>query len=1332
MVSAQINKQIYVYDSLLNSAHLQAVKSQLRLVYECMIGEPILLCPQSQGSTILCGFFAIANAQTLLQKRDPSNFLFRTSEMRYHLHKCLIAGKIDSFPSTLGTQNHPVDLMKTYLKDQASKQSLKNKQKHNDNIHVLTRRERLTALRRNQRQNKAYKDKEKKRETETRRKKRKTESYKEKEVRRETFVRKAKRFGKVYKDIERQRETLERKRKRLDKVYKNIEIEREKSDRKRKRLDKVYKDTERERDKSDRKRKRLDKVYKDTERQRETLERKKKRLNKAYKDTETQRETFERKRKRLGKFYKDTERKRETLERKKKRLDKVYKDIERKRESDVRRSKRTNEYYRERERTKELVYRRKLRQTLSSRRLCRHRQNKFLMKIGSYKRQIKGSKDTEKEKVKISVQGVIDKFHRIVSKGPCYTCVTCNQLWYRHSVVNMKSLSASNVSERVQDVLKKCVSSVDNKKGLNFICKTCMSHIKKGKIPPCAMNNGMKFPEQGPLKEMNMLELSLLAPVLPFMRIYKAPQGQQMKIQGNMVLVPADVRNSVTVLPRLPSDTATIKAKLKRRLRYRSHIYSLNIRPEKIRQGLVFLSETSHLFKEHNIAFDYEIVNQLTGESTTSMNHVSAEDNLNEQPSENNSETLNEEVLQTNRNDQNDQSTLLKNVTGDSYENGNNEYQNEAAKNKPGIIENKEGDNDNDSDNWSEADELQEEQQVNPGVLDTMLTAPDFVESAERDFVFSFAPAEGHTPLSVFLEKNSEELAFPGIFCGQTRCINKEREVPVTYSEIVRSELRNSDRRVASCVENIFFKTKKLQMKQLIDQTQIVMRKCKTKGKSLTAKDVKGEGAKDYVHTDKAYKFMKSLRGSPPYFQAVSKDLFAVIRQLGPATFFMSLSAAETRWAHLLKILSQIIDNKVLSEEEALNLTWQEKSRLIQSDPVTCARHFDFCVNKFITEFLSSKSAPLGKMQDYFYRVEYQQRGSPHVHMMIWCENSPRYGVDSKQEVIRFIDTHITCQKTDETPEDKELIKYQTHRHSHTCRKKKRKQCRFGFPKPPMRSTDILEPLDADIDPTEEKVHKKNWTKIQGHLKDMAIDEDMTFDSFLKDLGMTEDQYVLAVKSSITSATVFLKRSPSEIRVNNYNPHCLRAWRANIDLQYVLDVYACASYIAAYVTKAQRGMSELLRKACTEAKNGNKDIREQVRTIGNKFLNAVEISAQEAVYICLGLPMRKSSKQVIFINTSPPDERVVLLKPHSVIENMRDDCEDIECSNLISRYCERTEDLDDVTLAEYAAYYDSSKKGFTSRSKSSIKTTLENLVPESQCSDNDDSIEPTEKDESTA
>ena len=54
-------------------------------------------------------------------------------------------------------------------------------------------------------------------------------------------------------------------------------------------------------------------------------------------------------------------------------------------------------------------------------------------------------------------------------------------------------------------------------------------------------------------------------------------------------------------------------------------------------------------------------------------------------------------------------------------------------------------------------------------------------------------------------------------------------------------------------------------------------------------------------------------------------------------------------------------------------------------------------------------------------------------------------------------------------------------------------------------------------------------------------------------------------------------------------------------------------------------------------------------------LNNVKISAQEAVYITLQLPMRKSSCQIVFINTSPPEDRVQLLKPLKDINEMEDD-----------------------------------------------------------------------------
>ena len=89
-----------------------------------------------------------------------------------------------------------------------------------------------------------------------------------------------------------------------------------------------------------------------------------------------------------------------------------------------------------------------------------------------------------------------------------------------------------------------------------------------------------------------------------------------------------------------------------------------------------------------------------------------------------------------------------------------------------------------------------------------------------------------------------------------------------------------------------------------------------------------------------------------------------------------------------------------------------------------------------------------------------------------------------------------------------------------------------------------------------------------------------------------------------------------------------------MDIQFVLDIYACASYIVNYISKGQRGMSDLLYQACKEAREGNSDIRQQVRHIGNKFLNNVEISAQEAAYITLQLPMRRSSRSFVFINTT--------------------------------------------------------------------------------------------------
>ena len=111
-----------------------------------------------------------------------------------------------------------------------------------------------------------------------------------------------------------------------------------------------------------------------------------------------------------------------------------------------------------------------------------------------------------------------------------------------------------------------------------------------------------------------------------------------------------------------------------------------------------------------------------------------------------------------------------------------------------------------------------------------------------------------------------------------------------------------------------------------------------------------------------------------------------MIRQLGLTTLFCSFSSAETQWIHLVRILGQLVDHKLYSDNEIENLSWDARCRLIQSDPVTCARHFDYQVNKFLSNFLLCSAEPLGKISDWFFRVEYKQRGSPHIHMLIWVD----------------------------------------------------------------------------------------------------------------------------------------------------------------------------------------------------------------------------------------------------------------------------------------------------------------------------------------------------------
>ena len=75
-----------------------------------------------------------------------------------------------------------------------------------------------------------------------------------------------------------------------------------------------------------------------------------------------------------------------------------------------------------------------------------------------------------------------------------------------------------------------------------------------------------------------------------------------------------------------------------------------------------------------------------------------------------------------------------------------------------------------------------------------------------------------------------------------------------------------------------------------------------------------------------------------------------------------------------------------------------------------------------------------------------------------------------------------------------------------------------------------------------------------------------------------------------------------------------------------------------------------------------------MRRLGSVFLNHREVSAQEAVYRVLSLPLKQLSRKVVYINTEAKENRICLLKPTYIIDMLPDDSEDIYQTNLLDRY----------------------------------------------------------------
>ena len=151
-----------------------------------------------------------------------------------------------------------------------------------------------------------------------------------------------------------------------------------------------------------------------------------------------------------------------------------------------------------------------------------------------------------------------------------------------------------------------------------------------------------------------------------------------------------------------------------------------------------------------------------------------------------------------------------------------------------------------------------------------------------------------------------------------------------------------------------------------------------------------------------------------------------------------------------------------------------------------------------------------------------------------------------------------------------------------------------------------------------------------------------------------------------------------------------------MDLQFVVSPYPAIHYITRYIT---REMGLVLQAVSREMKNFT--INKQMNKVADAFANSRAVSAQEAVYRLLGLPLYQSSFKTVWVPTGYPKRRKRILKSQNQLSSMEDDESDIFLPNLLEWFASRPSALNNMFLAEFAMWYQvsSSKEQRLAKSK---------------------------------
>ena len=176
-------------------------------------------------------------------------------------------------------------------------------------------------------------------------------------------------------------------------------------------------------------------------------------------------------------------------------------------------------------------------------------------------------------------------------------------------------------------------------------------------------------------------------------------------------------------------------------------------------------------------------------------------------------------------------------------------------------------------------------------------------------------------------------------------------------------------------------------------------------------RDVVGRKAESF--SSRVLHYAASLRGTRQYWMQQRSRLVAMVHTLDMPIIFFMHSAADFHWPELGKLFHS-------ESGESIN---QRKS--VVENPALADWLFYYRVQKFIDLFY----ADILGSRDYWLQFEWQHWGSPYIHGLAWLHNAPNVeeilaspsNTSQKEELIKFIDSLVSTSNPAVLPDGSNL-----------------------------------------------------------------------------------------------------------------------------------------------------------------------------------------------------------------------------------------------------------------------------------------------------------------------